>query len=405
MTTIKHILISGILAIVILASNTQTADAQRRNATPISQTTYDLIKARTEILEHFKNNEMAQVRALRDTVRSKYETENTLAFFPAEYWLLCFATNDYALIIKDKFLSDTSVYNNTYASYPIFDIMGEEVRKIMRQKVYEISKSIQSSSESQTNKDLLTIILNYSVHLTNEVKDTLQLTINDLSKKYLENPQNKIGRDVIQRFIIKEYKGSGYADEISFGGGIAFPNGNIADYLASGYTISLDYKRYFGNSFIGFDGQIYSGTMIDSIDVDGKNLKKDELFNIYKLGLTAGNKFIETRKIATSIIVGGGYNAFNETHESKSTDNITTVDQIVINSYYVKAGLSFDYKFIKQGNFAEFKKFSDFNHYKFLRLKYEYQMMFLDSESKGLKGGVHSISLSIGFNTQSIIKK
>jgi len=400
------IVVFAFIIMLVQPFNSQ-AQSKGRNA-GLDQTTFEIIKTRTSILEEFKKQNFNRVKIQCDSLRKAFENDNHLPFFPAEYWLLCFWTKDYASIIADKFLSDTAQYNNTYVSYPVFDNLGEEVRKDTRAKCEAIKAQITGSSFSQKDKDFLQIVLNYSIHKSNELKDTLQVSLNELSKKYMENYPNSINNGMLKGYIIKEYVGLKGADEVLFGGGYSVPSGKLGNYLSDGYKIEIiDYRKYFGSTFIGLIGNIYSGKLIDSLDIESKsaivNVKTDEIYNVYNVGLDFGNGFYDTKRISLSAFGGGSFNALSVTHITNEKTN--EGEQVTIYTYAARVGLAFDFKFVKQGVYASFKNYSDFNHSKFFRLKYYYEFPMYSDKASVLKGGIHNVTLSIGFNTRNIVKK
>ena len=390
-----------IICLTLVQTIRSEAQTKEQNS-GLDQTMFEIIKTRTSILENFKKRNIERVRTQRDSLRKTFETDNHLPFFPAEYWLLCFWTKDYSTIISDKFLSDTLQYNNTYVSYPIFDNLGDEVRKTIREQRDEIKQQIDKSSLSTKDKEFLQIVLWYSIHKNNEAKDTLQVTLNELAKDYITKYPNSQNDGMIKGYIIKEYQGLKGADEILFGGGFSVPFGKMSDNLSSGYNLSIDYRRYFGSTFVGLTGNMYSSKLsCDSVEVQNKWMKKDEMFNVYNVGLDFGNRFYDAKRVSLSVYGGGAYNALSITHEINKDQS----EQITINTFAVRVGLAFDFKFVKQGTFASFKKYSDFNHTKLFRLKYDFEIPMYSDKAPELKGGIHNITLSIGFNTRNVVKK
>lgn len=391
-----------LLSVTLVFSITLQAQTKGKSS-GIDEATFDIIKVRTSILENFKAKNLNRVKVQRDSLRKVYDADNHLPFFPAEYWLLCFWTNDYNSILTDKFLNDTSMYSSTYVSYPVFDVMGEEVRKITRQNSETIKKEIQSTSLSNTEKSLLEIVLLYSIHRTNEPKDELQIELNDISKKFLETNSSSSAVGMIKKYMIKEYVATKYADEIVLGGGYVIPANNLATYLSDGYSLAIEYRKYIGSMFLAFNGSMYSGEVKDIFQVNSVDMLKGELFNNYLIGMDIGARLIHNKALAFSVHGGAGYDALNITHLTDSAKN--TVEQVKINTFTTRCGVSLDLKFVKQGYFTEFKRFNDYNHFKFFRIKYEYQIPMFEDKAASLTGALHNVSLSIGFDTQKITKK
>lgn len=397
-TFIKTIL----LCFSVISVYTLNAQTKGKNS-GLDQPTYEILKARTTILANFNAKELNKVKIQRDSLRKIYDSDNHLPFFPAEYWLLCFWTKDYSNILSDKFLNDTSMYNSTYVSYPVFDNMGEEVRKITRQNIETIKGEIQTSNLSSSDKSLLEIVLIYSVHKTNEPKDVLQIQLNDIAKKFLETNSSSSANGMIRKYMIKEYIAAKGADEIIIGGGYVFPFDKLGDYFSEGYSLNIEYRRYIGCVFLAFSGNMFSGEVEKEFNVENTTMINGELFNNYYLGIDLGSRFLNNKAIAMSLNGGAGYDALNITHVTDVKDN--TVEQIKINTVAVRAGFAIDFKFVKQGYYTQFKKYEDYNHFKFFRLKYEYQIPMFKDKAPDLTGALHSISLSIGFDTNKILKK
>ena len=183
------------------------------------------------------------------------------------------------------------------------------------------------------------------------------------------------------------------------------PYGNFSNYLSGGFHLEIiDYRRYFGSTFLGVTANIlYAGKTTKPVTVNKKDINKDESFNTYYVGLDVGNRFVDNKHISLSAFGGGAYNALSITHVTDLNNKVS--EQVSINTYAARIGLAFDFKFIKQGIFADFKHYSDFNHCKFLRLKYDYQIPMYKDKAPELTGGFHNLTLSIGFNTREVQKK
>lgn len=408
MTLINRTFLATICILCLLFATSYRSEAQSKsNSSGIDQATFEILNTRTSILENFNKKDFQRIKVQRDSLRAIYDADNHLAFFPAEYWLLCFWTKDFTNILNDKFLSDTNQYNSTYISYPIFDNMGEEVRKTTREQNQTIKDEITKSNLTQKDKDFLNVVLYYSIHKSNEAKDTLQISINKIANNYISNYSNSQNNDVIKKYIIKEYIGLNSADELLFGGGLTIPSNNLSNYFSTSYNLAIDYRRYFGNLFLGFTANMYSGFLIDSVSINSTFVKKDENYRAYALGLDFGDRIFDGKKVSFSVFGGVGYNALNVTHIVNKTKDKTKdkAEQITIDTYGTRIGFALDFKFVKQGVFASYKSYSDYNHFKFFRLKYDYQIPMFKDNAPELTGGFHNITLSIGFNTRSITKK
>ena len=204
MTRSKKITLYAFCLLSFLFIKTTQAQSTISNS-GIDQTTFEIIKTRTSILENFKKHNLTRVKTQRDSLKKEYDTDNHLPFFPAEYWLLCFWTKDYSNILNDKYISDTNQYNNTYISYPIFDNMGDEIRKSSIKEVEQLKTEIAASSLDKNDKNFLKIILLYSIHRSNESKDTLQLTLNELARTYLNNNPKSPTAGMLNNYVIKDY--------------------------------------------------------------------------------------------------------------------------------------------------------------------------------------------------------
>ena len=393
------------LTVSLMLFLTVNSQAQsRHNMSGLDQTTFEIIKTRTSILDDFKKKDFARIKKERDSLRKAFETDNHLAFFPAEYWLLCFWTKDYTAILNDKFLSDTNQYNNTYVSYPVFDNMGDDVRKETRNHLQTIADQITASTLNAKEKDFLHVVLYYSVHKSTESKDTIQVKLNELAKAYVTNNPTSPNNGMINSYMVKEYIGLSGGDEIFFGVGYSLTNGKLQKYLSNAYNFGIDYRRYIGSSFFGISGSIiYSGKIADSILVNGYMLQHDESYNIYNLGLDIGNRLFDTKRISFSIYGGASYNEISVTHITDVTKNLSKI--VDISSYAARIGFAFDFKFVKQGIYAAFKQYNDYNHSNFFRLKYDYLIPMYSNKVSELTGGIHNITLSIGVNTRQIVKK
>jgi len=388
--TITLFLILGCFSISDAQINSSTYNAD--------ETTKSISFARESITSNINSTNVRAVKFIRDSLRNKYENDKHIPFFPAEYWLLCLYTKDYPLILTDNYLNDISKYYQEDIFYPVIDNMGQTIRNTVRLQYINVQKDVEASTLSTKDKALMNLILLFAIHSSYEVKDTLQLTINDLAKKYLSTYPDAKEKAIIQTYVIKEYVSDNRADEMILGGGYFMPIGKIAKHVSNGYSLGFDYLRYFGNNFAAFTANMITGKLTDSAKIKNIYYKKDAGFSSYFLGAEIGTKFINTKRIDVIGYLGATY---TNTGLSDTTKNKT----VYFGSVSAKFGIAIDFVFLKIGRYAAFKKRDDFNHTNFFRLKYEYCMPNYGKTSPDIQGGIHNITLSLGFNTQKISKK
>ena len=310
-------------------------------------------------------------------------------------------------ILNDKYIKDLRSYDIQGVSLPVIDKFGDNLRKLSNKKTGEFKNRINISALSSNDKELLNIILLYSLRTKTEGKDTSQVKLNELAKKFTgENPSSE-ATPFISSYVIKEYEGTGRAQEIAFGGGYLAPQGDLGKKLSTGYNIAADVKQYFNWFIVGLTANISSGHMLEQFtNKDGKVFEPDAAYKVYYLGLDLGARIFESKRFCISLIGGPATSDISIVHVSNSGSGSSIEEEIPLKNPYSAHGcLLLDFKFIKAGKFSHFKNIDDYNHSNFIRLKYEYQKPFISQKYDELAGGMHVVSLCIGFNTKGIRNK
>jgi len=368
--------------------------------------TIQISAARIKLKDAVINNNIPVVKQMRDSIKQKAEDDMHLAFFPGEYWLLCFLTKDYSNILADKYLNDLNSYNAQGIEMPVLDDLGEAVRTVSFNNSKQLLAGIEGANLPAREKELLNIVFLFSVRGKIDSKDTIQTKLNELGKTYVAGNSSAAATPFINTYVIQEFVGTGRAHELSLGAGYMMPYGGLSDYFGSALNIGLDVKEYFNWFIVGLTANLSNGRLSSDLDFKGKTLGKDSVYTSYYLGVDLGARLYENHITNVNVFAGAGASDISVvSNEELNGANIKEQTYVNLNNKIaLHAGLTVDLKFLKMGKKAQFKTYSDFNHSNFFRLKYDYMLPFYKNEDSRLDGGFHTITLQIGFNTKTIKK-
>lgn len=347
---------------------------------------------------------MSKAASIREHIRTKLEDETHLGFFPTEYWLLCFMTNDLKNILDDKYLNDIRSYDSQGVDLPTMDNVGDWLREQGNARSSELLNRVNSSGYGEKDKDLLHIVLLYSLRTKTDSKDSLQVSINQAAKKFTQENPSSLATPFIATYVIREYVGTGTAQELAFGGGFSLPLGGLAGCFDPGLIINIEGKQYFSWFVLGASVGISNGKTNSFFTIkDGKDSSLIEAgtnYSSYFAGLDLGLRLLDG-KSASLVVVGGP--ALSDFAVRKKT-GVSETEIMLKNPLSIHACAMVDFKILKRGKYANYKRYSDYNSYVFVRLKYEYQMPFLD-KNYAMDGAMHNFGIQLGSNSKKIRKQ
>jgi len=193
----RAIFITVILTFVIFKALGQVDSTGKQILNYDDSKSVIISKGRNLLLDKFLENDFEKVKEVKDYLIEKAEDENYFAFYPVEYWLILYWTNEY-----EELLNSISTFDSTtIASYhtrirPSQDMLSAKLRLKSNENVTKIIMQIQFSDIEIEKKKILQ--LNFE-NLTND--DSYQDTLNNQADTFLKTYPESLYKDFVKNTL------------------------------------------------------------------------------------------------------------------------------------------------------------------------------------------------------------
>jgi hypothetical protein len=316
-----------------------------------------------------------------------------IAFYPVEYWIILYWTEEYTLLISAIINVDSLEVENFQSKIkPQYDLLFESLQGKSRSARTKLEASIQSASLSDIEKDFLMLHLKYII--ANDDHEVItQETLNALADEFLLNNPESEFEVFIRNYIRFKYVPAkwSFVAELFSGFGM-FTNelsGHFGNLVPIGFGIDVSYKNFtlYLRDFIG------RGQTKDDISYASGTWEKGSEYDVLLPEASVGYLIFENNlwKIAPFIGIS-------------STEIGPVYFDIVDNPELEKAILDFSTTFtlglnadIKLGQskvpmFAQKQK----QRYWMVRMRYAFNMPQFDDKYDGYNGNLHYLTVGFG---------
>ena len=340
-------------------------------------------KGRNLLLDKFLENDMEKVKEIKNYLIKTAEDENYIAFYPDEYWLILYWTNEY-----EELLNSIMAFNST-ASYdtrirPPQDMLRAKLRLNSGGDALKIVFQIQFTDLDTEKKKLLR--LNFENLIYDE---SYQDTLNEQADIFLKTYPETVYKDFVQKYLRYKFVPKNWGVTFEFFTGYSVNTGKLIDNYTNnipvGVAFDICYKRFelYLRDYIGFNK-----TKKD-IDYSSGTFAKGSSTMVFLPEASLGYVILDNNRFKLSPFAGIG--AMHICPPLGKTEKIPELNEVSITSVIYPIGINFDIKFGKEDY-----KFRPKSSYGFLRVRYAYNIARFQKKYDGISGNMHYITIGIG---------
>ncbi|MDD2797747.1 MAG: hypothetical protein PHV20_04060 [Bacteroidales bacterium] len=385
------------LAFLALSSHIKAQNFEKLNA---QETKSDIIyKYRNLLIDKIVANDTAQAKTLLQEFNSSIDETYYVTLYPAEKWLLSILLKDYKSISRDvQMMDSTTLVKLNRRVQPKDDQLHQIIyQKIIDQKK-EVTEEIENcSSISDEDRSLFLLILD--VYASTSPRSKYYDEINSQSTKFINNYPKSSYNDYIKRNIRFEYKPAGFSMGMEIYSGASILTGRTNESLSSGGTFGLGfiwgYNSFQLNTRAAF---VFSGLKKD-IDYKGYTWQNSERAQLMLPEVSLGYKFMPSKKISVSPIVGVGWLMISP-YQNDQDKNVDLKNIEIISKASPVLGIDFGWEFANMFYYNDLyqKPMSNFSS---LNIRYTVQPIAFSAPYVGMNGLTHNISISFKFGIGS----
>jgi len=350
-------------------------------------------KGRSLLLDKYIEGDLRKTKEIKDYLINEVENNEYAAFYPIEYWLILYWTQEYKELISDINQIDSfKIASFQRKIKPQNDLLFIKVLDNSRESRSFLISSINRSGLNNTNKDFLIMNLDYLLSGKDYpviTQDSLNILADNFLSKYPDSQYAGYTRKYIKyKFNLSKW---GFATEFFSGYGIITNNlpETFGNNVSFGFGFDIYYKHFvfYLRDYIGFSKTkqdvLYSGGVWNK----GSQVRVflPEISLGYVLADNKIFKFAPFAGIAATDIGPTQYDLIKEPDLEQVELNFTTTYSF---------GLNFDFKLGRPK--IPMVSSGPEHRYWLIRLRYSYNLIQLDNKNYGLNGNMHYLTIGIG---------
>ena len=391
----RKLFITVIITFAILQAFSQVDSTERQILSYNDSKSVIISKGRSLLLDKFLENDMDKVKEIKDYLLEKGEDENYIVFYPAEYWLILYWTNEFEELSSSIIKYDSAKIASYYTRIcPSQDMLYAKLLLKSRENVQTITNLIKKADIDLEIRDFLQLNLESLVIENESFQDTLNIQTDNFLKAYPETEYKDFTRKYIKFKLVP--KNWGMAFEFFSGYGIftGTLSNNYTNNVPLGVAFDICYKKIelYLRDYIGFNS-----TKKDfdySTGVYEKSSSTTVFIPEASLGFAALDN--DRFKLAPFAGIGGLLIA----PPFAKTDKEPELKEVSISAFTYNLGVSFDIKFGKKGY-----AFRPKSSYGFLRIRYGYSIPNFSKKYDEFSGGTHYITVGVGGFSRGLKRK
>lgn len=402
------------LGALILKAEAQQEDSIRE-AIKTHITDKEIIhKARDLMRIRLETDNLAECRELQRYLEENYIEK---AIGKDEIEALAFLRGDFSILLNVDYLKKIEQYDRWLS-----DAFSEELKSSFYNKETSIKTRISMASLSQKERDFLSIVL-METYKSSYVfmRDTAAAAL--IGRFLFAYPEKDEMYDYVQEKIIqkseplfsynynrrsyrekrraenfeKNYapqtKPHGWGGGFHLGFNVNINDGTLTQYLKTGVGFFGGAEVTYKSLLLFTDLHFGDGKIKKNLSIDEIMCEKDTTYRFHNIDVLLGYSVIEQSYFRIIPFWGVSFSSLDKyNHQEKSKWETAWST----NKPHVVIGCAVDYKLGRRFPY----QFSDkaMERYFPVRLKYKYHVLAFGKENKELIGGVHQITLSIGFS-------
>jgi len=342
-------------------------------------------RGRNLLLDRFLEDDMEKVKEVKNHLIENAEDENYIVFYPDEYWLILYWTNEYEELLKSISTFDSTAIASYYTRIrPPQDMLSSRLRL---KSIENATKIITQIQQADLNGEKTKILLLNFENLTND--DSYQDELNSQADIFLQTYPETVYRDFVQKHIRYKLVSKNWGMTFEFFSGYSVYTGTLIDSYTNnipiGIAFDICYKKFelYLRNYIGFNK-----TKKD-INYSIGTFEKGSSTMVFLPEASLGYIVFDNNRLKFSPFLGIG--AMHICPPLAKTEKTPELDEVSITSVIFPIGLNFDIKFGKEDY-----KFRPKSSYGFLRIRYSYNIARFQKKYDGISGNMHYITIGVG---------
>jgi hypothetical protein len=354
-------------------------------------------KWRRVLLDKFMEGDLKAVREIKNHLVYEVENENYAVFYPAEYWLILYWTQEYNYLTNSVLNYDSlQISSFRQKIKPQQDYLAGELLRKTRESLQMNEFYIRLSGISAIDKDFLSMNLRYIVS-GDDFAGITQDSLNTLADAFLKKYPKSDYENFIRKNIRFKYKPAKWGFGVEFFSGYGIFSNDIAKSFTNTIPVGVAFDIYFINfvlylrDFIGF-----SQTRKD-IAYDNGVWEKGSQVRVYLPEASLGYVVFNNRYLKIAPFAGIASMSIGPTeHDTKEEPDLKKANLTFTTTY--AAGLNLD---IKPGEWKKSKpKYRQNQDYWFVRVRYALTLPQFDWKYDDYNGVMNYITIGVGIFTR-----
>ncbi len=346
------------------------------------------------LLDNFIEGEFSKVREIKNYLVKEVGNDDYAPFYPTEYWLLLYWTQDY-----DELLESISSFDSLkIASYrkkilPAEDLLFNKLRDKSRESADLLNICIDKASITETDKDFLSMNLAYLLS-GDDYPVITQDSLNLLADNFLADYPGNNYEDFTRKYIRYRFRPGNWSFTTEFFSGYSVLTGNLSENFTNNVPVGASFDIYYKKLDLSLRYYIGIGKTSTNIPYSTGIWEDGSQANVLLPEVSLGYVIIDNKKIRITPFAGIGGTSISPP-ENDLNENPDLKEVALDYSTTYTFGATFDFKFGSSAisfitdNTVE-------NDYWFLRIRYSYIMPQFESKYPGLTGNMHCITIGFG---------
>ena len=356
-------------------------------------------KWRRLFLDKFMEGDLRKVREIKNYLVYEVENEDYAVFYPAEYWLILYWTQEYNQLTHSIMNYDSlQIISFRQKIKPQQDYLYVELVRKTRNSIPMNDFYIRLSGITAIDKDFLSLNLRFLV-TGNDFPGITQDSLNTMADTFLEKYPKSAYENFIRKNIRIKYKPAKWGLGVEFFSGYGIFSNDLAKNFTNTIPIGVAFDIYYLNfvlylrDFIGF-----SYTKKD-ITYDDGAWEKGSQVRVYLPEASLGYVVFNNRYLKIAPFAGIASTSIGSTdHDKKEEPDLKKADLEFTTTY--AAGLNFD---IKLSGWKKSKRtYKSEQNYWYVRVRYALTLPQFDWKYADYNGVMNYITVGIGSLTRKI---
>ncbi len=364
-----------------------------------------ITKGRSLIVENLKKGDLVAVKEVKDYLAGEMFNPYRV-FVPAEYWLLCFWTEDFAELLHEAedYASGAELRGDIYWGVPErfqgspmlgmivqSDRLSEELGRKSAEAYIPLTVSVDNAELNAEEKEFLKLLLYALLFTPDRVDDEKEMEeVNAKATAFLDNYPDSRYENYTRRYIRYRFRPSnwGMGSELflgynQFAGGLS---NHFTNRVMGGFAFDVSYKKFTVSTRFNF-----SGTR-PLQEITRKGITWPKGVNGYVMGADLAFHYpvIQSKNVLISPVAGIGGMGIGPSFEQVKEEYPELKEFKELSSFNYLLGL--DIKVNAWNREIDLSRYGG----GYVGLRYTYYIPNLGERHQLQRGNMHTITLTVG---------